>query len=847
MSLEVGTQLGPYRVLAPLGAGGMGEVYRARDTKLDRDIALKILPPDVASAETLRRFEKEARAASSLNHPNIVAIYDVGRHDSIAYIAMELVEGQTLRSSIGDPMPVKEALRVVAKVADVLASAHERGVTHRDLKPENVMISRDGYIKLLDFGLAKVRTVSASGDKTEPQTTAGHVFGTTSYMSPEQAAGRVVDFRSDQFSLGVILYELLTGKRPFDRPTGAETLTAIIREDAPALAIADESLRADLQQVINRCLAKNAADRYASTRDLAHDLRELRNRLTLGSNSGRAARVIRFEAPRLPVIASVAAALLIAVVAILLWHRPAAPTLSRDAGKALAILPFRDLSANGDGQLFSDGITEMISARIAQAQGLRVISPFDEPLRRRGAAFVLKGRVQRVNEQLRVSYDLLDAAGNRVAGDMVTAPSSEVFTLEDYVADGVLQALNLSRARRTTRANATGLNAADQRTYIEAVGLLQRVDDADSIDRAIASLESLLINNRDAATVNSTLGRALLRKYAMTHDRALVDQASIYTERAVQLDDQEPEAYITLGELRRISGHLPEALTAFQRALTLQPSAAYARIGIADTYSAMGRANDAERSYRGAIAAAPDLPDTYSHYGAFCYGHARYQDAARLFMKQTQLLPNAPRAFANLGAAQQALGDYAGAMRAYRRSIEIKPSSIGYSNLGTCEYFLGHYDEAVAAYEKALQLAPRNYIIWANLGDAYRWSANGKPKATDAYAKAIDVANDAIAVNARDAVARGIMASAMAHRGNASSAQDQIQQALEIDPTNPTVLYHAAITEMTRGNRDAAVAWLGRAVASGYTRESVMRDPDFATLRNDPRFLAALGASQHKT
>src|SRR5579859_1731856 len=245
LSIEVGTQRGPYRVLAPLGAGGMGEVYRARDTKLDRDIALKILPPDVASAETLRRFEKEARAASSLNHPNIVAIYDVGRHESIAYIAMELVEGQTLRASIGDPMPVKEALRVVAKVADVLASAHERGVTHRDLKPENVMISRDGYIKLLDFGLAKVRTVFASGDKTEPQTTAGHVFGTTSYMSPEQAAGRVVDFRSDQFSLGVILYEVLTGKRPFERPTGAETVTAIIREEAPPLAIADESLRVD--------------------------------------------------------------------------------------------------------------------------------------------------------------------------------------------------------------------------------------------------------------------------------------------------------------------------------------------------------------------------------------------------------------------------------------------------------------------------------------------------------------------------------------------------------------------------------------------------------------------------
>ena len=212
----------------------MGEVYRARDTKLDRDVALKVLPPDVASAEALRRFEQEARAASALNHPNIVAIYDVGRIESIAYIAMELVDGQTLRSLMASgPMPMKEALRVAAKIADVLSSAHEHGITHRDLKPENVMISRDGYVKLLDFGLAKVRLSIASGDRTQPltHTTAGHVFGTAAYMSPEQAAGRAVDFRSDQFSLGTILHEMVGGKRPFDRATSAETLTAIIRED----------------------------------------------------------------------------------------------------------------------------------------------------------------------------------------------------------------------------------------------------------------------------------------------------------------------------------------------------------------------------------------------------------------------------------------------------------------------------------------------------------------------------------------------------------------------------------------------------------------------------------------
>jgi serine/threonine protein kinase len=307
LTLQAGLEIGPYRVLEPIGAGGMGKVYRARDIKLERDVALKILPPEVASAEAMRRFEQEARAASSLNHPNIVAIYDVGRVDSIAYIAMELVEGQTLRGLMTEgPLPLKETLRIAVKVADVLASAHEHGVIHRDLKPENVMIARDGYVKLLDFGLAKVRQSFASGDRTQRLTTAGHVFGTASYMSPEQASGKPIDFRSDQFSLAVILYEMIVGERPFDRATAAETLTAIIREEAPPLP---RSTDKGVRQIIARCLAKSPQLRYASTRDLARDLRDLRNQPPRE-------RSLRFDALRLPIIAGSATLLMMIVTGI---------------------------------------------------------------------------------------------------------------------------------------------------------------------------------------------------------------------------------------------------------------------------------------------------------------------------------------------------------------------------------------------------------------------------------------------------------------------------------------------------------------------------------------------------
>ena len=861
MTLEAGYLIGPYRVLAPIGAGGMGEVYRARDTKLDRDVALKILPPDIASADALRRFEREARAASSLNHPNIVAIYDVGRFESIAYIAMELVEGQTLRGLMADgPMSMKEALRVASKVADVLASAHERGVVHRDLKPENVMIAHDGYVKLLDFGLAKVRVNFATGDKTQPQpTTAGHVFGTASYMSPEQAAGRPIDFRSDQFSLAVIMYEMVTARRPFDRATSAETLTAIIREDPSPLNIPDISGKA-LQQVIDRCLAKSPHDRYASTRDLARDLRDLRGRLTSGSDrTDRSLRTFRMDAPRLPVIGAVAAVLLIATATTMMLTRERGPQSSAGANiKTLAVIPFRDLSGSADGQIFSDGISEMVSARIAQARGVKVIAPFDNPpppagadprqvARSRGASLLLTGGVQRVGEQLRVNFRVLDAGtGARIAEDMVTAPNADVFTLEDLVADSVLQALNVSRTRRPVQAAAGALSATDQQTYTAAVGLLQRMNDADSLDRAIGSLQTLLLNARDSAAVNGTLGKALLRKYTATRNRELIDQAAVYAERAVQLDPGEAEAQISVGELRRVSGRLPEAVISFQQALALAPQSVDARLGLADTYDSLGRVADANRLYQQALDLRPDYSSVYGRYGRFCYARGRFEDAARLFAKQTEIVPEAPRGYANLGAALQALGRYDQAIAAYQRSIAIHPTSGGYSNLATCQYYLGKYADAAAAYEKATVLTPNNYVYWFNLGDAYRWMPKERAKSIPAYEHAIRLAREVMAVNPKDSAARAVAASCFAKKGDLAAAQSELKLALAADPTNADALYQAAVIANIRGDRDGAIGWLERSVASGRPPSDAARDPELANLRDDPRFQKALNAPKQK-
>jgi Tol biopolymer transport system component len=295
MPLQAGQRLGSFEVLAPLGAGGMGEVYRARDTRLGREVALKVLPESLASDKgRLSRFEQEARAASALNHPNIVTIYEIGRDGETTFVAMELIDGKTLReSSASGSMPVRKALAVAAQISEGLSKAHSAGIVHRDLKPENVMVSKDGFVKVLDFGLAKLADpessqVSAMPTAASPQTTAGTVLGTVAYMSPEQASGEPVDYRSDQFSLGSMLYEMTTGKKAFQRKTAAETMSAIIREDPEPAGTVRPDLPLPVRWVLERCLAKDREERYASTKDLARDLAGLRDHVSEASSGSGA-------------------------------------------------------------------------------------------------------------------------------------------------------------------------------------------------------------------------------------------------------------------------------------------------------------------------------------------------------------------------------------------------------------------------------------------------------------------------------------------------------------------------------------------------------------------------------
>jgi serine/threonine protein kinase/Tol biopolymer transport system component len=322
VTLSAGSRLGPYEVLAPLGAGGMGEVYRARDTRLGREVAIKVLPEALASdPERLKRFEREARSASALNHPNIVTIYDIGSADSVSYIAMELVNGESLRMVLSEgALPVRRLLQIGVQAAEGLAKAHAAGIVHRDLKPENVMVTEDGLVKILDFGLAKLTQPDSSGSgRTQAPTVsggteAGVILGTVGYMSPEQATGGSIDYRSDQFSFGSILYEMATGRRAFQRGSAPQTLTAIIQDEPEPIAALNAKIPPPVRWIIERCLAKETKKRFASTEDLAGDLATIRDHL---SEATSAVSVLAEPPPlarrRRWILAAVAAAILAAV------------------------------------------------------------------------------------------------------------------------------------------------------------------------------------------------------------------------------------------------------------------------------------------------------------------------------------------------------------------------------------------------------------------------------------------------------------------------------------------------------------------------------------------------------
>ncbi|HUO84696.1 MAG TPA: tetratricopeptide repeat protein [Thermoanaerobaculia bacterium] len=848
MVLSSGSRLGNYEILAPLGAGGMGVVYLARDPNLGRRLALKVLTgSDGKHAHALARFAQEARSASALNHPNILTVYEIVLDHDPPFIAMELIDGQNLRQLLADgPLPIRKILQIASQVADGLASAHEKGIVHRDLKPENVMLSRDGFVKILDFGLAKLSPLASSEDSTfefsQPETRPGTVLGTVGYMSPEQANGEEADARSDQFAFGTILYELATGKKAFDRGSAIDTLSAILHDDPEPVERLNARTPAPLRWIIDRCLAKDRTERYESTRDLARELRVIRDRLseTSLSDETREMRWRRVPWRRVGLISAAAMILIaLAVTALILRDRPVpaeavTSPIVEQATRSIAILPFTDLTNTEANRLLGAGIAETISARLSRAEGIQIIPPVlfandrgTDPTSigsSFGVELILRGSVQQAENQLRIVWSMVDAKGVQVAGETLNGSPSDLFAIQDRLAEHVFRALAL----RTNPPARELSSIASQERYLQAVGYLQRYDHQPSVEAAIRILEEL-DELRESGDVLALLGRAYLSQFRLTRDPQWVEKARSACERAAVLDPESAEVHLSLGELRFQTGEYQAAVHEYQRALAQQPSNAEAVLSLAETFKAMGQPQEAERSYRRAIDMRPRYWAGYNKLGAFYMTLGRYPEATEMFQRVTQLSPDNARGYYNLGALHYLMGDYEEAIASLRRSIAIHPTSSALSNLGTCSFFLGRYPEAEQAYERAIALAPENFELWANLADARRWIGNDDGSRS-AYEKAISLARSEIGLNPSNAGAHGTLAVCLAKLGRFDEARVHVEKANAIGAADVNLLYQTAVVWHLIGDGNKAITSLERALDAGYSLSEAERDPEIETL-----------------
>jgi len=861
--LTAGTRLGNYEISGLLGVGGMGEVYRARDTKLGRDVALKVLPEAVGGDPgRVSRFEREARLLASVNHPGIAAIYGAEETGETRYLVLELVEGETLGDRLRNPLGPAEALRIARQIADALEAAHEHGIIHRDLKPSNVMVAPQGRVKILDLGLAKMmgnlKTIndSRSQELTVPpmeDTRPGVILGTVEFMSPEQARGRIIDKRTDIWAFGCILFECFSGRRAFAGESVSDAIASILLREPDWTALPADT-PPGVRELLQRCLQKDANHRLRDIGDARLAIDEMLAEIAPPRSSAIGVRPAPpARAKRGAIAAAAAAAVLAGGAALFLARRGRAPEGTAAVPRLVAILPFRDLSNGPDGSLIGEGLVETVSARLGGATGIQVVSPSAvvaasakssdaaRVARSLGASIYLRGSVQRSGDRVRITYSLFDATrGVELAGGTLDGSTSDLFELQDRLVGRVSEAESVPVKRPPA---ASGLDQpGQQERYLKAVGLLQHYNRKESVEEATRILEALSKEAPKSPYVFASLARARLAMFDLTRDPGAVPAAEEAASRARALDPALPEGDVTLGELRLHTGNAAGAVEAFRRVLSASPTSFDARLGLARALGAARQDAEAEKAFREAIALQPTYCGGYSKLAGFYYSRGRYGDAAGAFARVTELTPDDALAFSNLGGAWFLAGDLDRALSAFRRSLALQPTGFAWSNIGTAEFFLGHYDRAAAAFEQAGKMTPDIYRVWANLGDAYRWQSGRSGEARTAYERAVDLCRRELARDPDDGLVRAILASSLAKTGNGRDAAEEIRRAGAAAPADPDVAYQTAVVRTIAGDRTGALDALGRAVQSGYPRALIEKDPELSALRADPRYSSAVGA-----
>ena len=842
----IGQTISHYRILERLGGGGMGVVYRAQDTRLDRTVALKFLPLEWSQDSVLReRFSREARAASGLDHPHICTIFDVGESpQGQLFIAMAFCPGETLKQRIQHgPIPADEAARFAIQIAEALEAAHEAKIVHRDIKPANILLTDRDQVKIVDFGLAKLAGEAAV-------TRQGSVVGTPAYMSPEQANGEEVDSRSDVWALGAVLYEMLAGRRAFAADHERAILLAITTKDPTPVESMRPEVPAELVRIVRRCLKRDPAKRYQSASEVLADLRRFRGESTpaeiatqsLPSASGLRRRwLVKHR-----VLPAAAAAVAIVLAATLF------PTLNRDRTRHLVVLPFNCPVGDSRSELMCIGLLDTVTAKLAELRRFRSslsvvpasdvragnVSSVEMAHSIFGVDLVVTGSVLRQSDLVRIPVQLVDAVTVRqLRARTITAEKTADFVLQDRVVAAIQEMLDIELGAGELQAMQTGGTSSAEAAglFLEARGRTPTAPSEDQLTDAMDLYRQALEVDPNYAEAMIQLADSCRQRFELTKDPIWLEHGADYAQRAIGVAPDLPAAHFAAGRLAVELASYPVAMEHLQQTITLDPLNLRAYVYLADAQQAVGNSAQAEKTLERAVRTGPDNWSTYQELGRLYFGRSEWERAAGYFRRVIELLPDSSIGYTSLGGCYLYLGDQKAARENLARAVEIGASYPALSNLATLEFYEGNCSKAAGLYERALDIKDDDYQVWNNLGEARRCT-DDLQGASAAYSRAAEFVSARLETTPDDVSLLIDLASYRVQLGDETAARKLLPRILTTGITSSRSMFDLAALYEELGERDEAIEWLGRALEAGYPLHMIESYDGFNELRQDPRY-----------
>lgn len=851
----IGQTVSHYQILEKLGEGGMGVVYKAQDTKLLRPVALKFLTPEMTrDQDAKKRFIQEARAASALDHPNIAVVHDIDETaDGHSFICMAYYDGQTLKSRLSKgPFAVNEAIQLVLQIASGLQRAHESGIVHRDVKPGNIIITSKAEVKIVDFGLAKL-----SAQTRESRTLI--TGGTAAYMAPEQILGKEADARCDLFSLGVVFYEAIVGRRPFAGEHEAALFYSIVNAEPAAPSSIRPEIPQELERIILRLLEKDPAKRYQIAGDLRDELKHF-----LGEKpTPRPVRQIRkawrtkYSAPAVVGAAILIAFVILAAVGVIeLWT--SGPQLPPEMN--LAVLKFE--SDDSTKNVFSDGIYERFTSRITGFRAFRKsfnvlvsvdarkIKSVRDAYREYGATIALTSFAQWKADYVRITMNLVDAKTSyTLSTDTVSGQTDKITELEDDLVKKAATMMKIEyRSSEFLRFNAG--DTQDEKAlalYVLARGFLAEYTNRTKLDSTVSLLKSALEIDPRYALAYATLGEAYWRTYEATRDTQWIGAAIRSCITGLNLGDRVSALHVTLGMIYRGTKSNSESMKSFERAISIDSLNADAYRELGRVSASLGDTTKALASYQKAIALQPNDWKNYNSLGGYYYSRGKYDDAITNWKKVLELAPVNRTGYNNLLGAFFMKGRWTEAIEFFERSLKKAPDDNypAYSNLGTMFYYDGQYNRSAQAYETALRIERGDYRVWGWLAASYRAVGSNK-LAREALDSALALGEAERKTRPQDPSLLCNLGGFYADLGNHGRADSLLKQSLNLAPNDVRNQLRVGMMYELLGKRAEALSLIEQAVQKGAATIEIQYSPEMKNLREDPKYQMILKGQNKK-